>query len=63
VSGGKVRAAAKRAEPPMLRAYRQWFEHTKKCAGCKGVPKAQDGCEFGRELWGVYRLARIGRPS
>ncbi|MDO0933170.1 hypothetical protein QQY66_16260 [Streptomyces sp. DG2A-72] len=22
-----------------------------------------DGCEEGRELWGVYRLARIDRPE
>ncbi|UUU34413.1 hypothetical protein JIX56_33760 [Streptomyces sp. CA-210063] len=63
MSGGEARAATKRVEPPMLRAYRLWFEHTKKCVGCKGVPKAQDGCETGRELWGAYRLARIGRPS
>lgn len=51
------------AELPMLRAYRLWFEHTTKCADCEGRPKAQDGCETGRELWGTYRLTRIGRPS
>lgn len=63
MSGDKVRAAIRRAEIPMLRTYRLWFEHTKKCADCKGIPKAQDGCEAGRELWGAYRLARIGRTS
>lgn len=46
----------------MLRAYRLWFEHTAKCAdGCKGRPKAQDGCAEGRQLWGTYRLTRIGK--
>lgn len=47
----------------MLRAYRLWFEHTRKCGHCKGVRKAQDGCTDGRELWGEYRLARIGGTS
>ena len=62
MAGGRVRAAVRRVEIPMLRAYRLWFEHTRKCAdGCKGRPKAQDGCEDGRELWGAYRLARIGK--
>lgn len=59
---GRVQAVAGRAEIPMLRAYRLWFEHTRKCTdGCKGRPKAQDGCGEGRRLWGAYRLARIGR--
>jgi hypothetical protein len=53
-------AAVQRTEDPMLRAYRLWFEHTRKCADCKRVHKAQDGCEDGRELWGGYRLARLG---
>ncbi|MEI5520442.1 hypothetical protein WB401_25635 [Streptomyces brasiliscabiei] len=58
------RPAAPRTELPMLRAYRLWFEHTRKCAvGCKGAPKAQDGCEGGRQLWGTYRLARIGKTT
>ncbi|WP_371578687.1 hypothetical protein [Streptomyces sp. NBC_01314] len=62
MTGGRVGAAVQRAEMPMLRAYRLWFEHTRRCdGGCKGIPKAQDGCEAGRELWGAYRLARIGR--
>ncbi|MDT0572543.1 hypothetical protein RM704_34645 [Streptomyces sp. DSM 3412] len=53
-----------RVELPMLRAYRLWFEHTRTCGiGCKGTPKAQDGCEDGRRLWGAYRLARIERPT
>lgn len=48
----------------MLRAYRLWVEHAVKCAaGCRGVSKAQDGCADGRELWGAYRLERIGRTS
>ncbi|MET9814035.1 hypothetical protein [Streptomyces sp. NPDC006355] len=60
MSGERGGAAVRRAEIPMLRAYRLWFEHTRRCAdGCKGVRKAQDGCETGRELWGAYRLARI----
>jgi hypothetical protein len=64
MSGERVGAAVQRAEIPMLRMYRLWFEHTRKCpGGCKGVRKAQDGCETGRELWGAYRLARIGRTS
>ncbi|UUU31245.1 hypothetical protein JIX56_15785 [Streptomyces sp. CA-210063] len=59
---GRVRATVQQAEIPMLRAYRLWFEHTRKCAdGCKGSPRAQDGCEDGRQLWGTYRLARIGK--
>ncbi|QFQ96961.1 hypothetical protein F9278_12890 [Streptomyces phaeolivaceus] len=53
-----------RAELPMLRAYRLWFEHTRKCtAGCKGNPRAQDGCDDGRQFWGTYRLARIGKTT
>ncbi|MET9845303.1 hypothetical protein [Streptomyces ossamyceticus] len=61
MSVGRVKARVEQAEIPMLRAYRLWFEHTRKCGGCKGVAAAQDGCETGRELWGAYRLARIGR--
>ncbi|MFE7838708.1 hypothetical protein ACFU53_22445 [Streptomyces sp. NPDC057474] len=62
MTGGRVRATARRVEIPMLRAYRLWFEHTRKCAdGCKHVHTAQDGCEIGRELWGTYRLTRIGK--
>jgi hypothetical protein len=58
----QARTTVRPAEIPMLRAYRLWFDHTRKCdAGCKGAPKAQDGCENGRELWGAYRLARIGK--
>ncbi|UUU34190.1 hypothetical protein JIX56_32550 [Streptomyces sp. CA-210063] len=57
-------STAPRTEIPMLRAYRLWFEHTRKCSvGCKGTPKAQDGCEDGRQLWGSYRLARIGKAT
>ncbi len=45
----------------MLRAYRLWHEHTRKCAdGCKTVRKAQDGCENGQELWAAYRRAYAG---
>ncbi|WP_328223936.1 MULTISPECIES: hypothetical protein [unclassified Streptomyces] len=59
---GQVGAVARRVEPPMLRAYRLWFEHTRTCAdGCKGSPRAQEGCEDGRRLWGTYRLTRIRR--
>lgn len=63
MSGGRVESHVRNAELPMLRAYRLWFEHTEKCADCKGKPKAQDGCETGRALWGTYRLTRIGRTS
>ncbi|MFM9698609.1 hypothetical protein [Streptomyces europaeiscabiei] len=63
MTGGTVESRVRNVELPMLRAYRLWFEHTKKCDGCEGKPKAQDGCETGRELWGTYRLTRIGRPS
>ncbi|UUU32472.1 hypothetical protein JIX56_22615 [Streptomyces sp. CA-210063] len=60
----QTRAATRCAEIPMLRAYRLWFEHTRTCdSGCKRVHKAQDGCETGRELWGTYRLARIGKDG
>lgn len=47
-------------ETPLTRAYREWFEHARKCEECKSVTKAADGCEKGRELWGTYRLTRIG---
>ncbi|MDW4907157.1 hypothetical protein RB628_17830 [Streptomyces sp. ADMS] len=51
----------RQAELPMLRAYRLWHEHTRKCVdGCKRVRKAQDGCESGRELWASYRHAYAG---
>ena len=54
----RVGAAVRRAELPMLRAYRLWHEHTRKCAdGCKNVRTAQDGCQSGRELWAAYRHA------
>jgi hypothetical protein len=57
----KVSAAVRQAELPMLRTYRLWHEHTRKCAdGCKSVRKAQDGCESGRELWASYRHAYAG---
>jgi len=63
MNGERVGAAVRQVEMPMLRAYRLWFEHARKCDGCKSVSRAQDGCEDGRELWGTYRLARIGRTS
>lgn len=57
----RVGAALRQAELPMLRAYRLWHEHTRKCAdGCKGARKAQDGCDSGRELWAAYRHAYAG---
>ncbi|WP_405820749.1 hypothetical protein OG241_33765 [Streptomyces sp. NBC_01390] len=58
---GRIGGAVQAAEDPTLRAYRLWFEHTRKCDHCKGVRKASDGCADGRELWGTYRLACIGR--
>ena len=63
MNGGMARAAVQRAEDAMLRAYRLWFEHARKCDGCKHVKRAQDGCTDGRELWVTYRLARIGGGS
>ncbi len=64
MTDGRHTAASPRTEIPMLRAYRLWFEHARKCAdGCRGTPKAQDGCKDGRQLWGTYRLARIGRAA
>lgn len=58
-----TRASSPRTEIPMLRAYRLWFEHTKKCADCKRVHKATDGCEIGQELWATYRRSRARRPE
>ncbi len=63
MSDGKVEAAVRNTEDAVLRAYRLWFEHTRKCDDCKRVHKASDGCEDGRELWGTYRLACIGQPE
>ena len=64
MADGRRGAAVRGAEIPMLRAYRLWFEHTRTCdGGCTGAAKVQDGCESGRELWGAYRLARIGRSG
>ncbi|MEV6594626.1 hypothetical protein [Streptomyces acidicola] len=63
MSGERIEAAVQRAEIPMLRTYRLWFEHTRKCDGCKSVTMAQEGCETGRELWGAYRLARVEMPT
>jgi hypothetical protein len=60
MNSGMAEAAVQRAEDAMLRAYRLWFEHARKCEGCRRVQRAQDGCDDGRELWGTYRLARIG---
>ncbi|KPI29328.1 hypothetical protein OK074_6775 [Actinobacteria bacterium OK074] len=61
MTGSKVRASAKLTEDSMLRAYRLWFEHTRKCDdGCKGAGRAQDGCESGRELWDTYRRTYAG---
>ncbi len=47
-------------QTPTTSTYREWFEHARKCKECKRVTKANDGCETGRELWGVYRLACVG---
>jgi len=58
--GSRVQAAVRQAELPMLRAYRLWFEHARKCADCKCVSRAQDGCAHGQGLWGTYRSAYDG---
>lgn len=60
---GRTGAAVKHAEDAMLCAYRLWFEHVLKCDDCKRAGTARDGCEEGRDLWGEYRLARIGSSS
>ncbi|MFI1355241.1 hypothetical protein ACH4TV_16970 [Streptomyces sp. NPDC020898] len=61
VRNARVQVAVRQAELPMLRAYRLWHEHTRKCAdGCRNVRKAQDGCESGRDLWDAYRRAYAG---
>ncbi|WP_330291349.1 hypothetical protein [Streptomyces sp. NBC_00576] len=60
MTGARVTASVRLAEDAMLRAYRLWFEHTRKCAGCKSVRKALDGCENGQGLWGAYRRAYAG---
>ncbi|MEW2118089.1 hypothetical protein AB0945_23435 [Streptomyces sp. NPDC005474] len=60
MSTGKIRAAAQQTEDTMLRAYRLWFEHARKCDTCKHVTSTRDGCKDGQELWGTYRLAQIG---
>jgi len=61
VSDEKATAAVRKAEDPTLLTYRLWFEHARRCDDCKRVRRASDGCEDGRELWGTYRLACIGR--
>ncbi|WP_330288487.1 hypothetical protein [Streptomyces sp. NBC_00576] len=58
--GTRVQAAVPQAELPMLRAYRHWFEHARKCADCKRVSRVQDGCENGQGLWDDYRRAYDG---
>lgn len=45
-------------ETDWQRTYRQWFARA--CEVCGRVARVAEGCERGRELWGVYRLARIG---
>ena len=49
------------AETDMQRTYRAWMEHAAECGQCSNSPNPSDGCDVGRELWGAYRLARIGR--
>ena len=61
MNGGNGGTAVKRTESDEQRAYRLWLEHVLKCTDCKRVSRAQEGCEDGQELWGAYRLARIGR--
>ncbi|WP_371660995.1 hypothetical protein [Streptomyces sp. NBC_00280] len=58
--GTRVQAAVRQAELPMLRMYRIWFEHARKCDDCKRVNKAQDGCANGQGLWDIYRRAYDG---
>ncbi|MDX3457763.1 hypothetical protein PV396_38425 [Streptomyces sp. ME02-8801-2C] len=58
MTGTKV--GVRQTELPMLRAYRLWFEHARKCAHCKRVRTARDGCLDGQELWASYRRAYDG---
>ncbi|GAB3015129.1 hypothetical protein GCM10023080_098330 [Streptomyces pseudoechinosporeus] len=50
-------------ETGMRRTYRGWMEHAAECGQCSNSPNPSDGCDVGRELWGAYRLARIGRGA
>jgi hypothetical protein len=43
------------------RTWLLWLEHTSKCGQCERATDPADGCRTGRDLWGEYRLARIGR--
>ncbi|MEH0420366.1 hypothetical protein [Streptomyces sp. B21-083] len=63
MTGSRVQVAVRQAELPMLHAYRLWFEHARRCADCKRVSKAQDGCENGQGLWAAYRQAYDGGPG
>ncbi|CAL9548203.1 hypothetical protein SUDANB145_04367 [Streptomyces sp. enrichment culture] len=47
-------------ETDWQRTYRQWFEHARGCEVCGRVATVAEGCDTGRELWGAYRLARVG---
>jgi hypothetical protein len=60
MTGPRVQAAVRQAELPMLRAYRLWFEHARKCDACKRVTKAREGCANGQGLWDDYRRAYDG---
>lgn len=44
------------AEDSMLRAYREWFEHARRCAGCKKERR----CGGGQKLWDAYLRVRDG---
>ncbi len=47
----------------MQRTYRAWTGHAAECGQCSNSPNPSEGCDVGRELWGAYRLARIGRGT
>lgn len=56
-------ATQETAETGMQRTYRGWMEHATGCGQCRNSPNPSNGCDVGRELWGAYRLARIGRGT
>lgn len=50
-------------QTPTTRTYAAWFAHARKCEECKSVTKAAEGCQEGRDLWDVYRLACVGTDA
>ncbi|MEW2119223.1 hypothetical protein AB0945_29350 [Streptomyces sp. NPDC005474] len=55
--------AQETTETAMQRTYRLWFKHADDCNQCAYSASPSNGCAVGRELWGLYRLARMGRGT